>query len=302
MTRVRSPNLVAHADWSVAASKRSIAVVRYRRGHACLESVEPFGPVAARVAALAADAPAVLGVDFTIGLPVHYARRAGVSEFAPWLRSTAQLAELGRIATVPEEIGLRRPFDPARPGGALQAHLVAALGARRIDDLRRTCERAPPLPRPACPLFWTLGANQVGRGALSGWAELLRRPVVSLWPFDGDLGSLLTTGRVVVAETYPAECATRLGLAAPRTSKRRRGDRVVAAPAVLAAAARLGVTVAPAPRALIADGFGEAAAGEDGFDAVVGVLGMIDVLRGNQPSGPPEGFAHVAVEGWTFGV
>jgi hypothetical protein len=302
MVPVRSPSLVAHADWSVAPSKRWIALVGYGRRRSRLDSVEPFGPVADRVASLAAGGPALLGVDFTIGVPVHYARRAAIAAFAPWLRSVAPLADLGRIAAAPEEIDLRRPFYPARPGGALQAHLVAGLGARRLDDLRRTCERAPPLPRPACPLFWTLGPNQVGRAALSGWAELLRRPDVGLWPFDGELGALLATGPVVVAETYPAECASRFGLTAPGTSKRRRPDRAALAPAVLAVAGRLGVDVAPAMRALIVDGFGEAPAGEDAFDAVVGVLGMIDVLRGNHPTGPPEGFPHLAVEGWTFGV
>jgi hypothetical protein len=29
---------------------------------------------------------------------------------------------------------------------------------------------------------------------------------VLLWPFDGDIGDLLQPGKIVLVETYPAEC------------------------------------------------------------------------------------------------
>jgi hypothetical protein len=44
---------------------------------------------------------------------------------------------------------------------------------RRRQRLRRQCERATPTRRAACPLFWTLGSNQVGKAAISGWQEVI---------------------------------------------------------------------------------------------------------------------------------
>ena len=64
---------------------------------------------------------------------------------------------------------------------------------------------------------WTLGGNQVGKAAISGWRELLapaRRAGIDVgrWPFDGALAALLSTRRFVVAETYPGEVYEHLGL------------------------------------------------------------------------------------------
>src|SRR5262245_49863502 len=73
----------------------------------------------------------------------------------------------------------------------------------------------------ACPLFWILGRNQVGRAAIIGWRDVLQPALrgsaseLALWPFDGDLCVLLATRRVVIAETYPAEACLHLGLPAP---------------------------------------------------------------------------------------
>jgi hypothetical protein len=67
--------------------------------------------------------------------------------------------------------------------------------------------------------------------------------------------------------------------------------------ALSAAAARLGVELSPELRSEIDSGF----AGDDQFDALVGLLGMIDVVRG-RPSGEPRDDAGVVtVEGWILG-
>jgi hypothetical protein len=91
-------------------------------------------------------------------------------------------------------------------------HVVSALGLDSPADLLRACECATTVPNKrnkACELFWTLGANQVGRAAIAGWRDLLapalREGTTTLWPFHGDLAPLLESGRIVVAETYPAE-------------------------------------------------------------------------------------------------
>jgi hypothetical protein len=52
-----------------------------------------------------------------------------------------------------------------------------------------------------------LGANQVGKGAISGWREVVIPCVkegARLWPFDGELSAESFNG-LTIAETYPAE-------------------------------------------------------------------------------------------------
>ena len=58
---------------------------------------------------------------------------------------------------------------------------------------------------------------------------------------------------------------------------------------------------------MLKDGFGPSPGGEDAFDALVGVLGMINVALGRRPAGIPavastsQRPAWVAVEGWILG-
>ena len=113
-------------------------------------------------------------------------------------------------------------------------------------------------------MFWTLGGNQVGKAAISGWRELLapaRRAGmdVAIWPFDGSLAALLRTHRFVVAETYPGEVYEHLGLRPAlrsRGGKRRQAARAACAGLLLAWAERGEVTLAPALADDIKAGFG----------------------------------------------
>lgn len=52
---------------------------------------------------------------------------------------------------------------------------------------------------------------------------------------------------------------------------------------------------------LISDGFGATQVGEDQFDAVVGLLGMLAVVLGIRAEGAPKDGAVSSVEGWIFG-
>src|SRR5258708_17753366 len=119
-------------------------------------------------------------------------------------------ADFYRVARTPSEISIQRPFYLFAPGNTRQAHLLTALGLETIDRLRRECEKQQLGRRAACPLFWTLGANQVGNGAIVGWRDVLapalRGDDVLLWPFDGQLAELFRPGKIVIVETYPAEC------------------------------------------------------------------------------------------------
>jgi len=61
------------------------------------------------------------------------------------------------------------------------------------------------------------------------------------------------------------------------------------------------VIVAPQLAAALKDGFGASPDGEDRFDAVIGLFGMINVILGNRPAGEPEEEAIRKIEGWILG-
>jgi hypothetical protein len=257
----------------------------------------------------------LMGFDFPIGLPIAYARLAGISDFL------SALPDLGRgkwarffdVAEKADEISLNRPFYPMRPGGTRQQHLVGALTVGHIDELRRSCEMPRPGRRAACPLFWTLGGQQVGKGAISGWQEVLipallaKKTRATLWPFSGPLEDLLAREGVVLAETYPAEFYDHLGVAfsnarrGERAGKRVQRDRAANATSLLGWAATTGVEVNTALRSEIEDGFGKRANGEDRFDAVVGLFGMLNIILGHRHPGYPTDEYIRRIEGWILG-
>jgi hypothetical protein len=280
--------VVAHADWGVAPGKRWVAVAR----DGVLGAAEPVGDPRSLLARL--GTPLLISFDFPIGVPARWAAAAGVDRFRDLLPllGDGEWRNFYRVAERPEEISLRRPFHPQRPGGTSQAHLAEALGVESVRELLRACERATAERRAACCLFWTLGGNQVGKAALCGWREVLAPAAgeIAIWPFDGRLADLLRRHDVVVAETYPAELYRRLGIRL-RGSKRDRAARREQAPAL-----RRG-DLTPAAVAAVEDGFGAGRDGEDRFDAFVGLLGMVELLREpsrvHQPDSP--------VEGWILG-
>ena len=155
------------------------------------------------------------------------------------------------------------------------------------------------------PPFWTLGANQSGKAAISAWRDLLLPALAGsappgLWPFDGALLHLLAPGRTAVAEAYPAEALRQLGLRLPG-SKRRQSDRSALAPALRATMAGLDAAPDPALDAWLAAGFGPDAAGEDRLDCVLGVLGMVQVLAGRRTDAAPADPWVQRWEGWVLG-
>jgi hypothetical protein len=234
------PILIAHADWGSAPKKRWLARATLQRdGRYRAHAPEPVGNARTLLARLQADAgpdgAILLGFDFPIGLPAAYAQRAGVADFLSLLPRLGhdEWADFYRVAERPAEISLHTPFYPQRPGDTRQQHLLDGLGVKTIDVLRRRCDRATSDRRAACPLFWTLGGQQVGKAAIRGWREVLVPALrateidLTIWPFSGTLYELIRPGRIVVAETYPAEFYAHLGVAfAPSRPGRRSGKRV----------------------------------------------------------------------------
>lgn len=303
-----SASVVAHADWSVDARKRWMAVARRDGAGWRLAAPVPVGDPATLLGRLRDPGGAVLlGVDFPIGLPRAYAEAHGIDPLFPaFLRGLAARPGFFRVCATLDEVGKFRPFYPARGiAGMTRAAHAAALGLSGADALHRAVDRAT-AERPAgAPPFWTLGANQSGKAALAAWREVLlpalpRGGTMRLWPFDGDLADLLLRGTIVVAETYPAEALRHLGLALAG-SKRRQADRVALAGKLRAVMARLGAGPEPAMRAAVADGFGADAVGEDRFDCTLGVLCALNVLAGNRPAFVPADPWVRRWEGWVLG-
>ena len=121
------------------------------------------------------DGPILAGFDFPIGLPAAYAKQAGIEDFATALAGFGQgrWRDFYEVAAQPEQIALTRPFYPARPGGRSRRQLVDGLRLETWHSLHRRCDGATAGRQAACPMFWTLGGNQVGKAMIVGWRDLL---------------------------------------------------------------------------------------------------------------------------------
>jgi len=199
-----------------------------------------------------------------------------------------------------------RPFYPARGlRGMTRASHAAALGFAGPASLSRLCDLAT-TERPAgAPLFWTLGANQTGKAAISAWRDWLAPALAAgapyrFWPFEGGLRALLAPGTAVLAETYPAEAMRHLGVVL-HGSKRVPEARRAAEPSLRLAMGRLHVAPAPALVAALQSGFGADALGEDRFDSLLGLLCVIGVLDGARPDTVPDDPWVRRWEGWVLG-
>ena len=300
------PATMAHADWSIHAGKRWMVTATLKNS---LYSVSIPTPVE-DVSSLTSGANSVVGFDFPIGVPAAYALLAGITDFSAALRrlGTGRWSRFYDVAEDPSDIALDRPFYPMRPGGTSRQQLLDGLGLADQSDLLRVCERkGPHRAHAASPLFWTLGGQQVGKAAITGWRDVIRpalnRDEIALWPFDGPLTELLASGRTVVVETYPADACAYLGMSRPGTSwsKRNQLDRAAWSDHLLEWARKRPVQFASRLVAEIQDGFRSAADGEDRFDALVGMLAMIEVVAGFRELFEPA--REIArVEGWMFGM
>jgi hypothetical protein len=307
---MKLPKYVIHADWGINPRKRWLAqAVLQANGRYQAQSPNLVPPLEAWLSSLQAKNGVVLvGFDFPIGLPETYARQAGIYDFLAMLPQLGQgeWADFYRVAETPDQIEIKRPFYPQRPGGTKQQYLIDGLNVTHINDLRRRCDMPQPERRAAAPLFWTMGAQQVGKAAIVGWQGVLvpalQHANAAIWPFSGKLVDVLSSAQLILAETYPAEFYTHLGISFPvNTGKRSQNGRLANAPLLLNWATHNQVDISPDLTWAISDGFGSDASGEDQFDAVVGLLGMVNLLLGNRPVSEPSDPAIRQIEGWIFG-
>ena len=311
MSRRSKPALVAHADWSIDSKKRWMATGISEKGSYHLSAPEPVGDVSSlltRLTCRARGGQVLIGFDFPIGLPLLFAKGAQISSFLDLLPQlgSGDWVRFYDIAVSSDDISFHRPFYPYRPGGTRQSHLTQALGASKIRELLRVCERASKDLNDASPLFWTLGAKQVGRGAIAGWRDMLSPALktsrfdVAVWPFDGPLYELLQNRQCIIAETYPAAACVHLGMTSPGRgwSKKRQSDRKRQGHCLFEWAESRGVPMEDTLKEQVRTGFD---GGDDPFDATVGLMSMIEVVLGHRSDGAPPPGPIREVEGWIFG-
>lgn len=303
------PTHIYHADWGTDPSKRWLARAKLGlAGRYSAEAPRPVGDHTQLITSIRTDIGAqdcaLVGFDFPIGVPERYASAAGIEEFKSFLLALGRgaWADFFTVSRTSSEISIHRPFYPFRPGGTQQAHMLKALGLQHIDHLRRQCERKQNGGNAACALFWTLGANQVGKGAIVGWRDVVAPALradknVTLWPFDGTLVELLRPGKIVIAETYPAECYGWF-FSEPLRGKGKLEVRRGVGAHLMSWARNSGVELATALREEIEVGFPE---GDDAFDSVVGLFGMIEVVTGKRQAGDPSENRIRKLEGWILG-
>lgn len=295
-----------HCDWSKDSKKRWMATAERTGNGWVVHSPESVPDASVFLDQwLFAGYRVLAGFDFPIGLPEAYGRRTGYGSFLEALPEfgRGEWRDFFRVAERPEDISMRRPFYPAGSAkGSGRGYLRDALGCGHFDELLRTCERGTSSRRAACPLFWTLGGNQVGKAAIDGWQSVVQPAVLrgaGLWPFTGRLNKLARSARTVICETYPGEAYGHVGVSfGSGRSKRRQEDRQFAAAALLRFATAHGVTLADEARKLVSDGFGPSEAAEDPFDALVGLLSMVSGADGKRHEGQP---ADSVWEGWILG-
>lgn len=291
----------------MAPGKRWAAVARRDGAGWRMEAPRLVGePTAFAAAMLGEGLPAALGLDLPLGVPRHYAMQRPEAGFVDFLRARAGDARFFTVNETLASISLDAPFYPQRGvKGMTRAAHAAALGLPDTDALHRWCDRATPTRPAGAPPFWTLGANQSGKAAITAWRDWLAPALavgapLDLWPFQGGLHALLRAGRLSVAEVYPAEALRQLGLKLAG-SKRHQAPRLALAEPLRAVQATLRVAPSAEALAMIQDGFGADAAGEDRLDCTLGLLALIAVLDGVRADTIPEDDMVRRWEGWVLG-
>lgn len=252
------------------------------------------------------EGTALIGFDFSIGLPRLYAKQAGITGFREAL-ATFGGKEWQHYFERSDFPTPRQPFFPApsqaRKGGPLKQELIEALGLSEFEQLLRRCEKRTSSRGQAECTFFCLGAKQVGPATISGWRDVLQPALddIRLWPFDGELATLLEAPGAVGAEIYPAEAYTHLGFRMGPGTKLRKSERThrqSVCRSLLRSDEWPSILLDDEARIEIESGFDS----DDQFDAMMGLLSMLLIVTGERewrmPGDDPDVYT---VEGWILG-
>lgn len=217
---VEPPRIFLCCDWGKESDKRAVYLADTRTRRIRCAGKNPFRsatgmPWSVREALacarqFAAANPVVLAFDAPLGIPLSYFHAAkqyapwnGIKSFVDWLPLACHHRGFLESSRVASAWRVDRPFFAVPAGeGALKAFEAEA--ARQGAMLLRSIDRQ------ACakPVFVTSGIpGSVGSAAIELWRELADAFTGSrdfaLWPFEGNLNTLLNTRRMVLAEMYP---------------------------------------------------------------------------------------------------
>lgn len=302
------PRVVAAADWSTDERKRwMVRAERNDSGAYVVYPPEPVGDHSSLImrlqGQLSHNENLLMGFDFPIGLPVAYAQRTGVSSFREALGQFGS-GPWENFYDISDSPSLRQPFfpRPTQQTGQYKSQLAQALGCESLSSLLRRCDVKTKSRKAAECLFFTLGGSQVGAGAIVGWRDVIQPSLqnVRLWPFDGDLMSLLAEPGITIAEIYPAEAYSHLGVkigSGTGRTKTSRDDRKDVAAHWAADFNRGPIRLSAAAQSWVQWGF----LAEDDFDAMAGVLSMLQVVTGQRSGSAPDTAEVKQVEGWILG-
>lgn len=205
----RQPGFFVSADWSKNSNKRAVHVADVTnrriwwedRPDWTLESLLDFSR------GLRSGGPVLVGLDMVFGLPAGYwaealkvARWRESSSFLDWLGRLDPASSVFKRAWSAEDWSVNRPFFNV-PKGKGGLHSVTS---QVPGGMLRPIDKATG----AKPMFAVSGIpGTVGSGTRDLWMELI--PLLkedrdfAVWPFEGELETLLERRSIVLAESYP---------------------------------------------------------------------------------------------------
>jgi len=307
---------IHHADWSVNPRKRWRNTLTIdRNGSRQLNAPQLVGDCAVWIDDLLTQATigeqVLVGIDVPIGLPRIYDTEFNHRIFTDFIFELGYgtWSDFFTPTKTASEISLHQPFFPQSPKcvGVTRQALVDGLNVSSFDHLLRECDQATKDRGTAASLFWLVGAQQVGKAAITAWQEFIRAILeiteipIKIWPFDGELNSLLHPGSIVICEAYPRQYYKTLGFPNHRWSKRSQEDRTNRFSEVQQLLKRYNISTHKELEEIGAQGFGQRHTGEDAFDCTVGVVGMAQCLLNESVYEPIKPYIR-RTEGWIFGI
>ena len=315
-------DMLVHSDWSVHSKKRWSAIAEKIEDKWQITEIKHINKIQDCLLKNASqNGKSILaGFDFPIGIPNFWYELAGINDFIGFLDDVSsekddslKFQHFFEVADNISDVSYARPFYPnsaTKKGEKKKQDLLDRFKLCNADNLLRECERAVPNRLAASPLFWTIGAKQVGKAALSGWKEVIIPLYVEgalLWPFQ-DIKPKEASFNLILVETYPAEYYNFIEEdLMKRRSKRRQADRKDVGQKILTWLKQRKIKIEDKAKQQICDGFGATSDGEDRFDAIVGLCAMLEVVLGNKQAIPNEKLSacnarNLKKEGWIFGM